>query len=1211
MAGQIPDTPEFRAFVTAVNDAYKASDGRFSSLERALEISSDEANNELQNFRTAIDEATMVVHFDREGVITFANQGFSKLTGYENHDICGKKVASLLGNQQLYLIDQAVVQLTLRQTWKNEVYFHGKNGKKIWIHCTMVPLMDPQGKITRYLALMIDITSRKVFEEEIIHSENKYKRVINSIKEVIFQTDLKGEWTFLNQAWSDITGFNIYDTLGHNLSNYIHPEDADRVWSQFERLSNGQREYSSCAIRFKTTLDQYRWCDVFARVIRDDKNNICGISGTLNDVTEKRRNEELLINSYSFQRAILDSARQAIISTDQHGIIRSFNTGAEHLLGYAAEEVVGQTDPSIFFLPEEFGTDAQQKNDEQWSSACLNTLFNFCEAGQGTDAEYSFIDKSGVRKPVVLSMNAIRDHQLTITGYLFIATDNTLRKQTEAENIKLNLVLEESPDYVVYYDLNRQPQYANKAYKSIRYFGTEETNVPLYPPWVEVIINKKAIPNALSNGSWKGETAILDYNGNEIPVLQLIIVHKDDKGNPMFMSSVMRDITQRKQYEQRLLQSEKRNRDIINYSQGVICSHELDGTIISINPAGCVTTGYSLEELIGKSIVDFIPDQHKEAFVAQYLSSFTSGRTAEGILSLRHKQGHLIHLLYQNYKVEEVNGSKYIIGFAQDVTERLQAENELKDAKQTAEESMKAKELFLANMSHEIRTPMNGIVGLTNLLLHTPLNEKQQQYATSVKHSAENLLVIINDILDFSKIEAGKLEITKAPFDLTNLIYNVRSSFQYEAQSKGIQFITNLEDNTPSLLIGDQVRINQILVNLISNAIKFTEHGSVTLNIGAIKDSDHAVRLRFTVIDTGIGIAKEKVEKIFQSFTQANADTSRKYGGTGLGLSIVKSLLELMGSQIKIKSRQGHGSTFYFDVTFGKSGKLDSNPTSDTEFNFTDKLKGIRILLAEDNKVNQLFVSELMNDWGAELDVANDGKEAIDLYRKNHYDIVLMDIQMPIMSGLDATLIIRTEMPESKRQVPIIAMTANAMKGDDDKFLKAGMNAVVFKPFESLELFSKIGTYLRDYRPVESNTVAEQVIAPAAQTIAADEPILKYADLKVLKAYSRGKNSFVMKMLGVITETVPVTLQELETAIETENWQQVNKSAHKLIPNMNMTGNKELETTMKWIEDLALNPEIQPFIKARWERTKPLMTNVLAELHEAMEYFQKIIVTTQ
>ncbi len=1206
---KIPPIPGIEGFFSSISEAYSSLEEKNRKLEEALQTTTGTASTEISNFKNAIDETSMVVMISKSGLISYTNQKFQSHTGFTKEDLQGSIISDILGGNQDDKITAAATYSKDGKTWKGEIHLKTNHEQIIWMDCTVVPILKSNGKIARFMAILIDITARKIYEEKIIDSERKYKLAVNSIREVIFQIDESMEWVFLNQAWVDITGLQIHETLGTSFYECVHPEDITKIKFLFSQLLTNKKNDCQCSIRIRTTKNQYRWFEVIARQNKLADQTITGISGTLNDVTEKRKIDELLVKSYAFQRAILDSARQAIISTDEMGVIRTFNKGAENMLGFKGDKMIGQI--NISHLLEELQTE-ENKNDQ--ANNALNSFKKMIAESTEESAmerEHNLISNHKQMIPVMLSLTSIKDHNGMLAGFLFIANDITKRKKAEEENNKLNKILEETPDYVTYYDLNNNQLFANKAYKEIRFNNNEETQLPLHPPWVEVIIKKKAIPFAHEHGSWKGETVILDLNGEERPVMQLILIHKDEYGNPVFRSSVMRDITQRKQYEQKLLLSEKRNRDLINYSQGIICTHDLNGTILSINPAGCDVTGYYLEELVGNTIFELMPEDRKELFTSEYLKGFNSGKTSEGILTLIHKKGNHIHLLYKNYKVDEPDGTSYVIGFAQDFTERINAENELKTAKQSAEESSKAKELFLANMSHEIRTPMNGIVGLTNLLLKGELNDKQVQYAQSVKHSAENLLVIINDILDFSKIEAGKMELHKNTFELSNLLYSIDQTFQNEANQKGLILKTEMEDNLHSLVNGDEVRINQILVNLVSNAIKFTSKGKITIQITKVTETAEAIRVRFNISDTGIGIPIENQDKIFQSFTQSNSDTTRKYGGTGLGLSIVKSIVELLGGSIRVESEVDKGSHFCIELNLEKAEGLDTRNMVFEELDFSGKLDGLRILLAEDNKVNQLFAQELLSDWGAKVDIADNGRIAVDFLCKKEYDIILMDIQMPEMSGLDATRVVRNEFSEPKKSIPIIAMTANAMKGEDKKFIAAGMNAVIFKPFEAKELFDKISEQISiEIRSIPLEN--ELILSPKTQSERNEhEPLMKHASLHILRSFSKGKSAFMVKMIQVILDSVPETLLKLETAVQQKDPININRYAHKLIPNMNMMGNLYFEKEMRWIEDHNIEQSVHPETENRFLSMQKDIEAGLEELKISLEYYKGLAEVTK
>lgn len=1188
----IPDIPGFEAFIYAVNQSYLEDEKRLKNLEHVIEVSSDEAKTEVENIRFAIEEASLVAVIGRNGKISSVNKNLQKLTGLQAEDFISKTALEIAGVEQEEIILRAIRRATDGNIWQGELYVKTRKGNKIWLNGTVTPLKDSHGTITRYLAILHDITARKLFEDEIISSEKKYRSVLNSVHDIIFQADSDLEFTFLNSAWKDITGFQLEDGLGSRVVDLICTEDLPVFNKLLKGIQSMDILSGTTIFRIKTLNREYKWVDFNLKANFNSNDTVSSFSGTIRDVTESRRNEELLARSNAFQRTLLDAARQAIIATDKKGIIKTFNKGAEKLTGLLAEDVIGISSVLGLLL-----LDKVLSGEEP-----LKNLILHQSEHRNNEIECQLKTTYDKNLDVSLSLSEIFDDKADNAGFLLIINDISSRKEAETEIRKLSTIIEESPDYVSYYDMNGEMIYANKAYKEIRYQQERECSYELYPAWAELIIRRKAIPFAMQHGSWKGETAILDISGKEIPVHQLIIIHRDEEGKALFRSSVMRDITQRKQYEYKLLQSEKRNRDLINYSQAIIATHDLYGKILSINPAGCNLLEYSLEEMVDRNIMEFMPASHRELFQSEYLQLFRTSKTAEGILYLLSKNGRQLSLLYKNYKVDEPGEESYIIGFAQDITHRLQAETELKIAKQTAEESAKTKELFLANMSHEIRTPMNGIVGLTNLLLKSPLNEKQKEYASSVKQSAENLLVIINDILDFSKIQAGKFEIVKKPFDLSNLFYNLTQAFKLDAQRKNLDLNTSIDDNIKPILNGDEIRLNQILSNLISNALKFTEHGKISLSVRLLNQTTEAYRLRFSVKDSGIGIAPEKADKIFNSFTQANSDTSRKYGGTGLGLTIVKNMLELMGSKIRVASVPGEGSDFFFDLNLEKATKLQEDLQSNDE-DYTGKLHGLRILMAEDNKVNQLFASELIQDWGASLDIADNGKLAVEMAKRNEYDLILMDIQMPEMSGIDATHYIRNEFKSPKKDIVIIAMTANAMKGNEEQYGKAGMNDVIFKPYESAELFHKIKKFttpaIKNLPPAKIRT---ENIPPTP--IKKEELVLKHTSMHVLTAFSRGKDSFIIKMLTVLLESVPVTASELNNAIQNNDWGHVNKAAHKLIPNMNMMGNPGLEKGMKWIEDQSNTPEYRPEIQKVWPSIAQELELSIKDLELALKFYQ-------
>lgn len=492
----------------------------------------------------------------------------------------------------------------------------------------------------------------------------------------------------------------------------------------------------------------------------------------------------------------------------------------------------------------------------------------------------------------------------------------------------------------------------------------------------------------------------------------------------------------------------------------------------------------------------------------------------------------------QGYAIKNKEGATLkIVGTSQDITERKLIEQELTNAKSIAESSMKVREVFLANMSHEIRTPMNAILGFTRLLYETNLTPEQKGFIDAIHFSGDNLLVIINDILDLSKIQSGKLTIEKCEFNLNELFTGIVGVLRPKAQEKGLRFITRIDQNIPSVIKGDPVRLNQILTNLITNAIKFTSKGSVSLEISSATAVGPDVLLAFQITDTGIGISQEKLSSIFETFVQASSDTTRKYGGTGLGLAIVKSLVELQDGKISVESNPGVGSSFTVHLPYGKVDHevVHLSPQNFHHNDTYEQLRGIAVLIAEDNAVNQLLVKKVLEKPGCHIDIASNGLEAVTYIKSKKYDIVLMDIQMPEMDGYEATAYIRNQLPEPFCRIPIIAMTAHAFGSDITKCISAGMNDYISKPFRAEDLFSKIIKYL----------VAED--DPKVIKINQSEDLMKYKiDFSELFKIGNGDKTFIDELVLVYDKQTPAFVEKLKGYTKSHNFMAIRSVCHQI-----------------------------------------------------------------
>lgn len=528
-------------------------------------------------------------------------------------------------------------------------------------------------------------------------------------------------------------------------------------------------------------------------------------------------------------------------------------------------------------------------------------------------------------------------------------------------------------------------------------------------------------------------------------------------------------------------------------------------------------------------------------------------------------------------------------------TQELKEQNEkLFVANQLAQQSRVAKDQFLATMSHEIRTPLNAIIGFQQLLKETPLNNEQKEYVESIDFAGKNLLIIINDILDLSKIEAGKFEINQESLNVEQAIKSVIDLVEFNAKEKQLQLVFNHDVSIPKNVIGDGARFNQILLNLIGNAVKFTEKGSVTISSKLISHKEDIVLCEFIVEDTGIGIPAEKQNLVFERFTQASADTTRKYGGTGLGLTIVKQLLKLQGGNISLKSEPGKGSTFTFYIPFGNASRIiDAEMTQ----NWAQKMESsqeqkIKILLAEDTPLNQLLVRKIAQKWNYELDVANNGKEALDLIDKNTYDIVLMDIQMPEMDGYTATQAIRNMNNPDKKNIPIIALTAHATNEEAQKCLHMGMNAYVTKPFNPGLLLKTILQLTSKHQEQPSTNVVEEI--PKASQL---------YDLTYLNEHAAGDTNFLMEMISIFLSDTPEFLVELKKDIDRQDYEKIKETSHSmkglfLTLGMNDAARllKEIETMAASNEDLSIISENFHLIESMFFQSKELLEHELKKL---------------
>lgn len=537
-----------------------------------------------------------------------------------------------------------------------------------------------------------------------------------------------------------------------------------------------------------------------------------------------------------------------------------------------------------------------------------------------------------------------------------------------------------------------------------------------------------------------------------------ISVSMDESGKPAFLDIVGEDITHLKEVEQDLSRSKELFKIIFDNSAAAITVTDKNERIIAWNRFAEQMLGMDKKDLFNKPVRELYPLEEWRRMRSLKIRQ-------KGVLS-----GISTQIIRKDNDIIDVDASISVIrdskgniagsiGIMRDITKQKKIQEMLLQAKLSAEEANSAKSMFLAKMSHELRTPMNAIIGMIDLTLDTNLTEEQRENIKVAKDAATNLLRLINDILDLSRAESGKMTIESMEISIAEIVRSVTKGLTILAQNKSLYLNSNVASNIPVLVMGDPVRIRQIIINLVNNAIKFTHTGGVTVGVDLASQTDGQCELVFSIKDTGIGIPKDRQGRIFEVFSQADEKTSRRYGGTGLGLAISKKLSEMMGGRLWVESVEGQGSCFKAQIPFVISKnqpKLAAAPDQQTQAIPDDGVGRLKILLAEDNLVNQKIAVRLLEKRGWEVVAANNGREAIELLGKSKFDLILMDDHMPEMSGVEATSIIRTEEKQTGLHMPIIAMTANAMAGDREKYLAVGMDAYVSKPIDREVLFKEI-----------------------------------------------------------------------------------------------------------------------------------------------------------
>ncbi len=923
---------------------------------------------------------------------------------------------------------------------------------------------------------------RRKLKKKIIDNTNQLNENEKKLKEAQELAHL-GNWVWEYDSnkiqWSEelyrLFGLQpfIFEITPEWIWKHIHPEDVEK-FSLF--LDQRKILQDSADIYFRIIRPDKTERTLFSivRIIAERDNLLTKFQIISQDVTERILQEK----KYA---TLIESAPDSIITIDYEKKIIGWNKKAQEVMLWNEKEALNLKIGDVFSI-----TNIDRDLDQ---------VFNEKNQRLGKQIEVIANRKDATAFPAEITLSLIKLEKNKIC--VCFVRDLIVRKQVEKELKEkeelYRTVIDSLSEGLVIKDIENHILFSNVSleyltgYSKGEIFGQNFINLFSSNAWENQLV-KNHINDAFSNETNSYELLIRKKNGENFWARINNAPYKNDKGDVVGNISAITDIT--------ISKREKELEDLVfaatkSYNSLIIT--DKNGKIEWLNEGFSRLFGYNYEEVIDKNI-SLLSNNHLKNSIKErknpYKQVVSEKRPIVYETKKYSKAGQMYWVISTLTPVLDDNGTVIkIIAIDSDISRRKEIETQLKSAKRLAEHSLnrskrafediakakiqventiKAKEMFMANMSHEIRTPMNGIIGITDLLLKTSLSKEQNEYLSAIKSSGETLMVVINDVLDLSKIEAGKMTFEELPFKpkaLSELVYDL---FLPKAREKHIEYTKYMDIRIPDTLIGDPARLNQIMMNLISNAIKFTHSGKVDFMLNLKSEDVSNVELELIVKDTGMGIPEDKMDSIFLNYTQVTPEIARKYGGTGLGLAITKRLVEMQGGKINVKSKLGVGSEFIITLRYKKPllDQIEIHEKSEIiERQIEKNLKGVRILLAEDNAINTMLAVKVLTDWDCEVVVAENGKEVINILEKDSdFDMILMDIKMPDMDGYQATSYIREKMPESVKVIPIIAQTAHAATWEAKRCLDLGMNDYISKPFDIDLLFEKVFRHSKKFK---------------------------------------------------------------------------------------------------------------------------------------------------
>jgi PAS domain S-box-containing protein len=1129
-------------------------------------------------------------------IIEFANEYYLSLFD-KKEDIVGKslfEVSPELVKQGIKSIIDQVIKTGIPYIGKKHS-FSIKNDNflvKSYSKFIFMPIEDSNGSISKIIFIPIDITEQIKNQLRGEEAERLYHELIYSSPSMM--AVLKGKSMIISianasmiETWGkgkDVIGKSLFEVMPE-----IVEQGFDKILLKVFKTGAPYFSYEQPINIMRYGKMETIYYTFVYHAQRNAKGEIEGIAVIANEVNAQALlHQKIQENEYSYEQMIYSSTTAIGIVKGRDFVIYTANDAILEILG-KGKNIIGK--PYFAVMPEliEQGYQEVYQNvyDTGKTFIATETAVDIIQNGKMERKYYNFILQAQRNRVGEIDSIGIIAHEVT--------SQAIINKRIKESESYFRMIAELIPEKVTNATPDGTVIFYNKSWTEYTGASFDELKNDGWSKWIHPDDVQKTHTNwnySVKTGSdFDMELRMLNHLGEYRWHISRARAIKDETGNIKLWIGTNGDIHNQKQQThelekavaKRTAELQHKNREITEtkekllseYSRSLIeASHDPlfvispKGKITDINQAAIKVVGIIRQKLIGTNFYDYFTDPQKAREV--YQEVFLKGFVADYPLTIKDKI--LTDVLFNGSVYKDGKGN--VLGavvVARDITELKKVEKQLLESKiiaeqekenavnaqKIAESAVKSKQQFLSNMSHEIRTPMNAIIGFTKVMKKTELSLKQKEYLNAIELSGDALIVLINDILDLAKVESGQMTFEKIPFKLASSITTTIRLFEPKINEKNIQLIEEYDKRIPENLLGDPARLNQILLNLLSNAVKFTRQGNITISVRLMEEDDEKVTVEFAIKVTGIGIKKENLDTIFENFQQATNETSRLFGGTGLGLAIVKQLLEPQGGKILVESEINVGSKFSFTLTFLKTET--TLPLIPETIQLDLAVKGIKVLVVEDMALNQLLIKTILDDFGFDAEIANNGKIAIEKLKNNHYDIILMDLQMPEMNGFEATDYIRNTM---KSSIPIMALTADVTTVDVEKCKEAGMNDYIAKPIDETLLYSKIITLIKNAVKTSTEKIIQEIAIEKVRCI----------NLESLQDRTKSNPKYLKEIISIYLEQTPPLIKLMKTSFDTQNWETLSATAHKMIPSFSIIGmNRNFEEMARKIQDFANN----------------------------------------